>query len=81
MVVVQLRQQDEHDRDVLQAYTMAVLMRSSKLPDVETLLSSGITARRQPSVETHRAALSMLSERTGIPLRKGMIGRVIRRVS
>jgi hypothetical protein len=75
---VALRQQrdDAHDRDMVLAWTIAALGRQTKLPKVETLFVTHIS--RPPTVAGQRAQLALLSERYGIPLRKGIKGVVAR---
>jgi hypothetical protein len=75
-VAARQRLDDARDRDATLAWTIVQLSRAKTVPALEKLLT-----RRQvaaPTPEGQRAALATLAEQYGIPLRKGIKGRVIR---
>jgi hypothetical protein len=62
-----MRYQDRSERDTLLAWQVAALSRAKTLPHPRTLVNRG--GVRQ-TVEQQRAALAVLSEQYGIPLRR-----------
>lgn len=63
------RVRNEFNRDVSIAWHMAALQRQKKLPALKTLLRQGERGEQQTASQ-HRAALAVLSEQYGLPLRK-----------
>lgn len=72
LVVAKIRNEDEHDARISQAWATASLMRAKKIPALATLLTK--QRRRPQTVNEQRVMLNMLSQAYGIPLKKGAAG-------
>lgn len=66
-VVAKRRTENRHDERMVQAYTIAALIRSKKLPQLNTLLAKREVRQNARQMLT---VTKLISEAYGIPLRK-----------
>lgn len=67
-VVAKRKRDDDTDRDVRLAWSIAALQRQKKLPSLQSLLNS--SRKRLQTVDEQRAMLEILSGKYGGALRK-----------